>query len=31
MIKTKPHAVNHYGASVAGPVFNKLIGNLVAK
>jgi cell division protein FtsI (penicillin-binding protein 3) len=31
MIKTKPHAVNHYGASVAGPVFNTLIGNLIAK
>ncbi len=31
MIKNKPNAVNHYGASVAGPVFNALIQNLLSK
>jgi len=31
MIKCKPHAVNHYGASVAGPVFYKLMQNLLEK
>jgi cell division protein FtsI (penicillin-binding protein 3) len=31
MIKNKPNAVNHYGASVAGPVFNALIQNILTK